>query len=1056
MLRRLRSGKRPARGGYNDVNDQSSHQDEHLNNAAHKQLNNHSTYPASPTRRSAYSQKRTSPSQSKSLHRDYNRNRSDRIGRDHQSLQRQQQRNKTEPVFDASQQLVDSPDDVSRGFTSLTYESSVTGISNASKSRNADNSVSFSTIWEREEGDFEHPSGAFDPTPMQVAEARKSALNIALYDRVTNNSQRNGYHSNPAKQSSATRVESKIKSGHSTAQQPINPESPESRRHDYDYRPSPPHHRKAMNSPKEGHDTIINVRLPSSPEVEKNEASSSPPPSFIASSAQTQNVNNGTTHLITRLLKKHQFQTERVKFNGKKSTMNTLQQTDADPTTTTNVRHQQIEAARKSSGLKPDPASKSSAAVSRRDRPPDPPAEEWKRQIPVKKVSSTHTKNTTSSSKFWDDVENFPAMKGERELRQFFEQNLVRVTKEPLDMERPRRRDHVAQAAVPQRRSEPAQDETDNFSNAFSLNLNVNKQGRFDDSDISALEMFDSATVYHHNAMAGELGDAQNYWKLKYDRLKEETRAALKESKIVEEPEEVDVKQKDQMHKPNSHKELNRVFSGLTVDLDDEGAFCRDGLSQTMNMLMQKVNEYENVGAVQMERRIEDNLNHLVRDPCVEIAEQAMFPAERSQEQRAEQSREQNLTHNKSLADDLTAALSSRMDENHCHIIESEAAEAQCYMPRSTPNVREKKIIPRRKHDHPDSRPTGKKEHSHRQDMNVVTPDKSASSPDNKQPHPDSAATDEVTHPMLSLGSLHQEATTFERVRQSLLRCSDNVMSRFMSSSNSNQLAILNGIDAQKMIRQCHNPHSLGKTLSQTLVHYGKKVIQKREVISELNQNILRFGARHPLVGESHLKVGLLHMYDGHYPDSILHLEEAIKIKTTFLEPNHPDLSSILMFIALNQLALERFDECMSSLLGVRRFREDAVGHTHPEIGLILNNIACVHYELGDSKRAESLFQEALDLQREAFTTEPTFLKSVSTLLSNIAFLHAKNGLFAKALIELEGALQIQQEILCDEDNESDAILENIAHIMAIQKMQHGSGNMEEITNQYMTMLMRR
>jgi tetratricopeptide (TPR) repeat protein len=263
-------------------------------------------------------------------------------------------------------------------------------------------------------------------------------------------------------------------------------------------------------------------------------------------------------------------------------------------------------------------------------------------------------------------------------------------------------------------------------------------------------------------------------------------------------------------------------------------------------------------------------------------------------------------------------------------------------------------------------------------------------------------------------------------------------------------------MDSQNLIFLCkHKPQLARKTISQTIVHYGKKVIQKREVISELNQNILLFGARHPLVGESHLKMGLLHLYEGQFIDAILHLEEALNIKATFLGPNHSDFASILMLVAFAQIALERFDECIAVLLRVRRTREDAVGYSHPEIGVILNNVACVHYELGDFQRAEALFQEALDLQRETFTADPSFLKSVSALLCNIAFLHAKNGLFSKALIELEGALQIQQEILNDENNEVDAITANIAHIMAIQKMQRGSGNMEEITNQYIAMLKR-
>ena len=1081
MLRRLRGGKRSVRTGYSDVTD-----DVVYLNDEHKQQSNRPHYTtASPPRRQAnYSpsvQKKAPPSLSplKSSPRpEHYRRRLDRLAQTHQS----------------PQQRHNSPDDVvSSGITSLTYESSVTGTSNdnnieyifpstsftsiaspAAVQSGNNNSVSFSTLWEKEEFDFEHSSNV-DSTPLAVSDAQSSTLHIGRgrQDRTSNNrTQRNATHksNNPVKQRSTTTrtTESMMTSARYTTSQP-----PPKRLHDHDYRPAPPQQRRATNAlnSSKGGDTIIKVTLPS-PEREKKEGS--PPHSFIASSAQTPKLNNGTNHLINRLLKKHQYQSERPTGSVKKTSMEPLQQADF-PSAAARKHPTEVANRRFLRQQKPDPASKSIAVAARRDRPPDPPpdppAEEWKRPIPVKKVTSTLTKNTATSSNLWEEVENFPA---ERALQQFFTEHLVTVKKEPVDLESsPRKKEPQTQAAaaVPHRMSEPPQDETDSYSNAFSLDLAVDKQGRFDDGDISALEMFDSATVYLQNAMAVETGNAntKNYWKLKYERLKEETKAAMEHNKIAEESSDIIEQQRDLRHEPEPRNEFDRLFSGLTVDADNSAEFptiCRDGLSQTMNMLMHKVDKLERsgFGAMQIDRHSEvDNTctpmqtDRLIEDnACAAIAEQAIFPvATLQQHQMEEQPRyEQNLTNNKCLADDLTAGAASRPSIEG-HVIESEAADAQRSTPRSGLNERATTSIPGRKQDQNAPRPTHSEKYR-RQELNVITPDKLAGSPDSRQPHSASAAKDEVTHPMICLGSLHVEATASARVRQSLLNCSDSLMSCFPSSPSSNQLAIPNGIDPQKLILLCQNPQFLRKTISQTIVNYGKKVMQKREVVSELNQNILRFGARHPLVGESHLKVGLLHMYDGQYADAILHLEEALKIKAAFLGPNHPDFSSILMFIALAQLALERFDDCMTSLLGVRRIREDAVGHTHPEIGLILNNIACVHYELGDFKRAEELFQEALDLQREAFTTEPTFLKSVSTLLSNIAFLHAKNGLFRKALIELEGALQIQQEILCDENNASDAITENIAHIMAIQKMQHGSGNMEEITNQYILMLKRR
>ena len=1083
MLRRLRNGKKSSsaapRSGYSGV--AYDVQDVFVN-PDHKQPHNDLSYTVSPRNKkplahSAQQAKAVSPSKSP-CQEDYRR-RLDRLGQKHQSRQRR--------LDKEIQPAVDSPDDVSKVFTTSTYESSFTGTSNddtgfdqvfssspfpatptvakSARDKTDDNSISFSTIWD--DDDAYEPSCNADSTPMRVAEARRTALNMSSSSR-----ERHSYkHNNSAQHRMTTQTEAKRRQTQTTSTQQESIRISETRRHDHDYQPTPPRQRKAMkavNSSKVN-ETIIKVKL--SPEIEKKEKlTESPPPSAVASSTQTPKLDNGTKHLITRLLKKHQYHAER------KAMMEPLQQTDlADsskrrqPTsssytgmkniatlqsrskaTSTDARNQQTQSARKVPGLRPDPISKSSTAATRLERAPDPPAEEWKRPIPVKKVTSTNTKNTASSSNFWEEVQNFPDVKNEsslqdRELQQFFKDNLVKVTKEPIDSASPQKKKPQTQR-VARRNSQIPQDDGDNFSNAFSLNLAVDKYGKFDDSDISALEMFDSATVYHQDAMAATTGneDAKNYWKAKYDRLKEQQAKLLfEQSKIVEETSEIDderidrkekdvggkkqnlsrnrstelgIKRRDlHQEKAECQNDFHEMLSGNTGDLDESAAYpplCRDGLSQTMDILMNKVNKLESNGTMQIVDHIEEN-------GCTTVAEQVIFPVQSLQEQSEHQHQYgYDLPHNKSLADDLTAGGG---DGNDSHDVEVEAAHAQRQTPRSNEKVME-----------------------------------IAGSPSERRPHADQASRDEVTHPMICLGSLRVEATPSERVRQSLLLCSDSLMSRFPPNSSSNQLTIPDNIDPKRLILLCKQPHFIRETITQTIVHYGKKIMHKREVISELNHNILLFGMRHPLVGESHLKLGLLQMYEGQHADAILHLEEALKIKATFLGPDHPDFASILMFIALAQLALERLDDCLTSLLGVRRIREGAIGHTHHEIGLILNNIACVQYELGDSKTAEAIFQEALDLQREAFTTDPSFLKSVSTLLRNIAFLHAKNGLFPKALIELEGALQIQQEILNGESDESEAITANIAHIMAIQKLQHGAGNMDEITDQYITMLKRR
>lgn len=311
---------------------------------------------------------------------------------------------------------------------------------------------------------------------------------------------------------------------------------------------------------------------------------------------------------------------------------------------------------------------------------------------------------------------------------------------------------------------------------------------------------------------------------------------------------------------------------------------------------------------------------------------------------------------------------------------------------------------------------------------------------------PDSGQRKQISYPMICLGNLRVESTISERIHQSLEGYSDSLA--LQSVSGVRELSML-----------CRRPAISSKkktmSLSQNIIHYGVLTIKKREAQSELYRSLEKYGPRHPDVGKCYHSLGLLYLFSEakkSKAEAITYLENSIRIYTNAMGVKHPDVASTLMLKGLAQLALERFDDSIASMLRVRRMREDTLGHRHPELGQILNNLACVQYELGDYRKAESLFQEALDLQREAFTTEPAFLNGVSKVLCNSAFLHAKSGSFPKALIELEGALQIKKDILF-EDNSLDDIIYSIAHILAVQKLQHGVFNLEEITEEYITML---
>jgi tetratricopeptide (TPR) repeat protein len=295
----------------------------------------------------------------------------------------------------------------------------------------------------------------------------------------------------------------------------------------------------------------------------------------------------------------------------------------------------------------------------------------------------------------------------------------------------------------------------------------------------------------------------------------------------------------------------------------------------------------------------------------------------------------------------------------------------------------------------------------------------------------------EISFPMMSLGSLKVEATTVERVRECLDRFDDTLR---RSSNRKDNISVGRSL-------LCRKPPSGTKPhgIPSKLMSYGVKTLRKLEVQTELNDNLERYGPRHPLVGQSHHSLGLVLLCIENYEESIDHFDKSIRINTHAFGAKYPEIASSLMFMALAQFALERFDDAISSVTRVRHMRESELGKKHNEIYQIMNNLACMHFEQGNLNKAESLLQEALDLQREIFGTEPDFLKGVSVVLFNIAFVHAKSGAFPKALIELEGALQIRQDILFEDASTGD-ITENMAYILAIHQLQHGSGNIDDVS----------
>ena len=142
-----------------------------------------------------------------------------------------------------------------------------------------------------------------------------------------------------------------------------------------------------------------------------------------------------------------------------------------------------------------------------------------------------------------------------------------------------------------------------------------------------------------------------------------------------------------------------------------------------------------------------------------------------------------------------------------------------------------------------------------------------------------SAKSHQVSYPMLSLGSLKVEATPIERVRHCLGRYESSVMT---------------GKDHVSIGRNllCKMPHGTKRTgIRGKLMSFGMKTLRKREMQTELQENLERYGPRHPQVGQSHNSLGIVLLSIGSFEESIHHFEKSIHINTNALGSNHPDIA---------------------------------------------------------------------------------------------------------------------------------------------------------------------
>lgn len=86
------------------------------------------------------------------------------------------------------------------------------------------------------------------------------------------------------------------------------------------------------------------------------------------------------------------------------------------------------------------------------------------------------------------------------------------------------------------------------------------------------------------------------------------------------------------------------------------------------------------------------------------------------------------------------------------------------------------------------------------------------------------------------------------------------------------------------------------------------------------------------------------------------------------------------MEIGIQLFAQEKFDEALEAFQEAKRIRLKAGGSKHPIVAMVLNNIACCEFQLGNTLASLVTFQEASNIQQDSLG---------STARADLDLLHA-------------------------------------------------------------------
>jgi tetratricopeptide (TPR) repeat protein len=185
----------------------------------------------------------------------------------------------------------------------------------------------------------------------------------------------------------------------------------------------------------------------------------------------------------------------------------------------------------------------------------------------------------------------------------------------------------------------------------------------------------------------------------------------------------------------------------------------------------------------------------------------------------------------------------------------------------------------------------------------------------------------------------------------------------------------------------------------------------------------------------------LLYHDQGRYAEAEPLYQRALAIREQALGPVHPDTANTIAALAALYRKLGKYTEAEPLYQRALAVKEQTLGSNHPEIASFLNNMAQLYENLGKYIEAETLLQRALVINEQAFGSEHPF---TATTLSHQADLYQAQGKYAEAEQLYQRSLKIFEETLPPDNPNIADILENFASLLRKMNRNEEAATMEE------------